>query len=159
MKQLLSAEAFERRIFFIRGHRVMLDSHLAELYGVSTSNLNKAVARNLDRFPEDFMFRLSPKEHQNLRFQFGILRWGKHSKYLPRVFTEQGVAMLSGVLKSRRAVQVNIGIMRAFVKIRRLIGSYPGLARRIDELESKYDSQFKAVFDAIRSLMTAPERK
>lgn len=153
MQPSLPAEALEHRIYFIRGHRVMLDSHLAELYGVSTGNLNKAIARNLDRFPNDFMFQLSTKEHQIIRFQIGSLRWGKHSKYLPHVFTEQGVAMLSSVLRSRRAVHVNIGIMRAFVKLRRLIASYPGLARRLDELESKYDAQFKEVFDAIRSLM------
>lgn len=135
----------------------MLDRHLAELYGIATGNLNKAVTRNRDRFPDDFMFQLSLKEHQILRFQFGILNWGKHSKYRPRVFTEQGVAMLSSVLRSKRAVQVNIGIMRAFVKLRRLIASYPGLARRLDDLESKYDAQFKEVFAAIRSLMACPE--
>ena len=136
----------------------MLDSHLAELYGVSTGNLNKAITRNLDRFPDDFMFQLSQKEHESLRFQFGILKRGQHSKYLPRAFSEQGVAMLSSVLRSKRAVHVNIGIMRAFVKLRRLAASYPGLARRLDELESKYDFQFKEVFDAIRSLMDQPEK-
>jgi hypothetical protein len=158
MKSILPAEAIERRIFFIRGQRVMLDSHLAELYGVSTGNLNKAITRNLDRFPDDFMFQLSQREHESLRFQFGILKRGQHSKYLPRAFSEQGVAMLSSVLRSKRAVHVNIGIKRAFVKLRRLVASYPGLARRLDELESKYDFQFKEIFDAIRSLMTQPER-
>ena len=155
-RSILPTEEIERRIYFIRGHRVMLDSHLAELYGVSTGNLNKAITRNLDRFPDDFMFQLSPREYESLRFQFGILKRGQHSKYLPRAFSEQGVAMLSSVLRSKRAVHVNIGIMRAFVKLRRLIASYPGLARRLDELESKYDSQFKEVFDAIRSLMSQP---
>lgn len=156
MQPSLSAEALEHRIYFIRGQRVMLDRHLAELYAVSTKNLNKAVVRNLDRFPQDFMFQLSRAEYLSLRFQIGTLKKGQHSKYLPRVFTEQGVAMLSGVLRSKRAVHVNIGIMRAFVKLRRLIASYPGLARRLDELESKYDAQFKEVFDAIRSLMVPP---
>lgn len=135
----------------------MLDRELAELYGVTTGNLNKAVSRNQERFPEDFMFPLTPKEHQSLRFQFGILNRGGHSKYPPRVFTEQGVAMLSGVLHGSRAVHVNVGIMRAFVKLRRLATSYPGLARRLDRLESRYDSQFKEVFDAIRDLMSEPE--
>ncbi|MBI3549769.1 MAG: ORF6N domain-containing protein [Elusimicrobia bacterium] len=157
MQPSLPAETLEHRIYFIRGHRVMLDSHLAELYGVSTGNLNKAITRNTDRFPDDFMFQLSTKESQILRFQIGSLRWGKHSKYLPRVFTEQGVAMLSSVLRSKRAVHVNIGIMRAFVKLRRLVSSYPGLARRLDELESRYDAQFKEVFAAIRGLMAYPK--
>lgn len=105
---------------------------------------------------DDFMFQLSPQEHRILRFQIGSLSWGTHSKYLPRVFTEQGVAMLSSVLHSKRAVHVNIGIMRAFVKLRRLATSYPRLARRLDELESKYDSQFGEVFAAIRDLMAYP---
>lgn len=159
MQPSLPAEALEHRIYFIRGHRVMLDSHLAELYGVSTGNLNKAITRNLDRFPDDFMFQLSPKEYESLRFQFGTLKRGQHSKYLPRAFSEQGVAMLSSVLRSKRAVHVNIGIMRTFVKLRRLIASYPGLARRLDELESKYDAQFKEVFDAIRDLMASPREQ
>jgi hypothetical protein len=156
MEPFLPVEALEHRIYFIRGHRVMLDNHLAELYGVSTGNLNKAIARNRDRFPNDFMFQLSPKEYESLRSQSGILKRGQHSKYLPHVFSEQGVAMLSSVLRSKRAVHVNIGIMRAFVKLRRLIGSYPGLTRRLDELESKYDAQFKEVFAAIRGLMQSP---
>lgn len=158
MRSNIPAEAFERRIHLIRGQRVMLDSDLAELYGVTTGNLNKAVSRNQERFPDDFMFPLTAREYQSLRFQSGILNRGKHSKYLPRVFTEQGVAMLSGVLHSKRAVHVNIGIMRAFVKLRRLATSYPGLARRLDELESRYDTQFKEVFEAIRGLMAYPEK-
>lgn len=107
--------------------------------------------------PDDFMFPLTAREYQSLRFQFGILNRGGHSKYLPRAFTEQGVAMPSGVLRSKRAVRVNVGIMRAFVKLRRLAISYPRIARRLDELESKYDAQFKDVFEAIRGLMAGPE--
>ena len=156
MQPSFPAETLEHRIYFIHGQRVMLDSHLAELYAVTTKNLNKAVVRNADRFPLDFMFKLSQQEYLSLRFQIGTLKRGQHSKYLPRVFTEQGVAMLSGVLRSNRAVHVNIGIMRAFVKLRRMIASYPGLTRRLDQLESKYDSQFKEVFDAIRDLMASP---
>ncbi|HEV8242681.1 MAG TPA: ORF6N domain-containing protein [Nitrospirales bacterium] len=125
---------------------------LAKLYGVTTFNLNKAVKRNLDRFPEDFMFQLTYQEVRNLIFPNGISSWGGTRK-LPRVFTEQGVAMLSSVLKSKRAVHVNIAIMRAFVRLRELIASNKDLAKRLDELEKKYDSQFKVVFDAIRHLM------
>jgi hypothetical protein len=157
MSANLSTETFESRIHLIRGQRIMLDHDLAELYGVLTKNLNKAVSRNLERFPTDFMFQLTHTEYQSLRFQFGTLKRGRHSKYLPRAFTEQGVAMLSSVLHSERAVLVNVGIMRAFVKMRRLAASYPGLSRRLDELESKYDAQFKDVFTAIRSLMAFPE--
>lgn len=158
MQTTLPDEILERQIFLIRGQRVMLDSHLAKLYGVLTKNLNKAANRNLERFPEDFMFRLSRQEYLSvLRFQTGTLEQGRYSKYLPFVFTEQGVAMLSSVLRSKRAVQVNVGIMRAFVKLRRLATSYPRLARRLDELESKYDAQFGEVFAAIRGLMDSPE--
>jgi len=149
----------EKKILFLRGHRVMLDSDLAALYGVTVFNLNKAVKRNRDRFPVDFCFRLSKEEYRILRFQFGILRTGhgQHRKYLPYAFTEQGVAMLSSVLRSKRAVMVNIAIMRVFVRIRRLMGEHKDLIQRLDELEKKYDTQFKVVFDAIRQLMTAPE--
>jgi phage regulator Rha-like protein len=136
----------------------MLDSDLAELYGVATFNLNKAVKRNLDRFPEDFSFQLSGEEHRALRFQIGILKGGRgqHRKYLPYAFTEQGVAMLSSVLRSKRAMMVNVAIMRAFVKLRQMMASHRDLARRLDELEQKYDVRFKAVFDAIRKLMEPP---
>jgi len=154
-KPLIPAESIERCILLIRGHKVMLDRDLAKLYGVTTFNLNKAVTRNLDRFPEDFMFQLDLQELRNLIFQFGISSWGGTRKP-PRVFTEQGVAMLSSVLRSKRAAQVNIEIMRAFVKLRELIASNKELAKRLDELEKKYDSQFKKVFDAIRELMTPP---
>jgi len=148
------AELIEKAILLIRGQKVMLDRDLAKLYGVTTGNLNKAVNRNLDRFPDDFMFQLTPDEYNSLRFQFGILKKGQHSKYLPYAFTEQGVAMLSSVLRSKRAVQVNIEIMRAFVRLREMLASNVALARKLAALEKKYDEQFKVVFDAIRALMT-----
>jgi hypothetical protein len=151
-------ERIERRILLIRGQKVMLDADLAELYEVETKELNLAVRRNADRFPEDFMFQLSAPEFRNLRFQFVTSSsWGGR-RYPPYAFTEQGVAMLSSVLRSPRAVQVNIAIMRAFVKLREIIASHRDLARRLEEMESKYDAQFKAVFDAIRELMKPPEK-
>ena len=134
----------------------MLDSTLAELYGVETKILNKAVQRNLDRFPSDFMFRLENQEVTNLKFQIGTSSLHGGRRYLPYAFTEQGVAMLSSVLRSKRAIQVNIEIMRAFVRLKRMIASHEELAQKIDTLERKYDSQFKIVFDAIRKLMNPP---
>jgi len=154
---LIPATSIEKKIMLLRSQKVMLDSDLAALYGVTTSNLNKAVKRNAERFPYDFMFRLTPVEYQSLRFQIGILKRGAHAKYLPCAFTEQGVAMLSSVLHSPRAVSVNIEIMRAFVRIRQWLASNAELARKLAELEKKYDVQFKAVFDAIRELMRPPE--
>lgn len=148
----------ENKILLIRGQKVMLDRDLAELYGVSTGNLNKAVTRNLRRFPTDFMFSLTKEEFENLKFHFGISSWGGTRK-LPRVFTEQGVAMLSSVLRSERAIQVDILIMRAFVKLRQILASHRDLARKLDEMEKKYDAQFKVVFDAIRELMIPPSHK
>ena len=157
-KSLIPAERIERSILLIRGHKVMLDRDLAKLYGVTTFNLNKAVKRNLDRFPEDFMFQLDFQEVRNLIFQFGISSWGGTRK-LPRAFTEQGVAMLSSVLRSKRAAQVNVEIMRTFVRLRQLLASHKDLARKLEELEKKYDGQFRVVFDAIRHLMAPPEPK
>jgi ORF6N domain len=154
---LLSAGFIERRIYLIRKQKVMLDSDLAELYGVTTGNLNKAVTRNADRFPKDFMFQLTREEYASLRFQIGILKRGQHAKYLPRAFTEQGVAMLSGVLHSPRAVQVNVAIMRTFVKLREMLTTHKDLAQKLEALEKKYDRQFKVVFDAIRQLMQPEE--
>lgn len=152
----------ERRIHLIRGHRVMLDSDLAELYGVTTGNLNKAVSRNLVRFPEDFMFKLTGDEYAALRFQFGSLKRGQHAKYLPKVFTEQGVAMLSSVLNSERAAFVNIAIMRAFVKMREVMSTHKELANKIEALERKYrdhDDQIQVVFKAIKQLLEpAPQQ-
>lgn len=159
MKAIIPVEIIEKKILLIRGEKVMLDADLAELYGVETKILVRAVKRNIDRFPSDFMIQLNKKEFENLRFQFGTSsRWGGR-RYLPYAFTEQGVAMLSSVLNSDRAIKVNIEIMRAFVRLRQLLASNKELARRLDELEKKYDAQFKAVFDAIRQLMIPPEPK
>jgi len=153
---IVPVERIERHILLIRGHKVMLDSDLAELYGVEVKVLNQSVKRNIDRFPEDFMFQLTAEEDESLRSQFVTLKngRGRHRKYPPYAFTEQGVAMLSGVLNSPRAVQVNIEIMRTFVLLRQMLASNEGLARKLAALEKKYDSQFRAVFDAIRQLMT-----
>ena len=145
-----------RHIAFVRGHKVMLDRDLAVLYGVSTKQLNQQVQRNGERFPSDFMFQLTPEEAESLRSQFVTSNRGRGGRrYLPYAFTEQGVAMLSGVLKSRRAVLVNVEIMRTFVKLRQILSSHAELARKLEELEKKYDSQFRVVFDAIRELMSA----
>ena len=156
-----SAARIESRILLIRGQRVMTDSALAELYGVAAKILNQAVKRNLDRFPPDFMFQLNAEEAARLRSQFVTLKSGRgqHRKYLPYCFSEQGVAMLSSVLRSGRAVRVNIEIMRAFVRLRQMLVSHADLARKLAALEQKYDAQFKVVFDAIRELTTPPEPK
>lgn len=158
MTVLVPIERIEKSIFYLRGKRVMLSAHLAELYGVEPRALVQAVKRNKDRFPEDFMFQLSSEEFQNLKSQFVTSSWGGVRK-LPYAFTENGVAMLSSVLKSERAIQVNIQIMRTFTKIREMLASNAGLNRKIEELENKYDAQFKVVFDAIRQLMMPPETK
>jgi len=159
LKPLIPIERIERAIFLIRGQKVMLDLDLAALYGVETKMLNRAVRRNIDRFPEDFMFQLTKEEFENLRCQFGTSRlWGGR-RYPPYVFTEQGVAMLSSVLNSKRAIKVNVEIMRAFVRLRQMLASNEELARKLDALEKKYDAQFKIVFDAIRELMEPPEAK
>jgi ORF6N domain-containing protein len=155
----VSSERIEQIIHVVRGHRVMLDTDLAELYGVEVKQLKRQVRRNRDRFPADFLLELSQEEHAALRRQFGTLKRGKHAKYKPYAFTEQGVAMLSSVLKSKRAVHVNISIMRAFVHLREMISSNKVLARRLAELEKKYDAQFRVVFEAIRELMDEPESK
>jgi len=156
---LIPAERIERSIVLIREQNVMLDSDLAELYAVETRVLVQAVRRNLERFPEDFMFQLTGEEFSILRSQFGTSsQWGGR-RYPPYAFTEQGVAMLSSVLRSPRAVRVNIEIMRAFVRLRQLVASHHQLARKLAALERKYDEQFKVVFDAIRELMTPPEPK
>ncbi len=153
----------ERAILVLRGHKVMLDSDLAALYGVETKVLNQAVSRNIERFPGDFMFQLTEAEATRLRSQIVTLKPGRgqHRKYLPYAFTEQGVAMLSSVLHSPRAIAVNVEIMRAFVRLRQMLTSNAELARRLDNLEKKYDAQFKVVFDAIRELMrpAAPARR
>jgi len=160
---LIPAATIESKIVLLRGQKVMLDADLAKLYGVPTKALNLAVKRNAARFPADFMFRLTREESSALRFQSETLDAGrgKHSKYAPYVFTEQGVAMLSSVLRSPRAAKVNVEIMRAFVRLRTWLASNAELARKLAELERRYDVQFKAVFDAIRELMRppAPDRK
>ena len=152
---IVSPGFIERWIYLIRKQKVMLDSDLAELYGVETFNLNKAVKRNIDRFPDDFMFQLSQEEAESLRFQIGMSKVSGRGgrRYLPYAFTEQGVAMLSSVLNSKRAVQVNITIMRAFVKLRELLATHKDLAEKLEALEKKYDRQFKIVFDAILQFM------
>jgi hypothetical protein len=148
-------ERIEQAILFIRGHKVMLDEDLARLYEVNVKALNQAVKRNASRFPADFMFQLTAEEAASLRSQSVTLRraHGAHRKYLPYAFTEQGVAMLSSVLRSEHAVLVNIEIMRAFVQLRRLLESNVELARKLDRLEKRYDGQFRVVFAAIRKLM------
>lgn len=158
-----AGQHIEGKILLIRGHKVILDADLARLYGVQTKALNKAVRRNIERFPEGFMLQLTRQEHQLLRFQIGTLEngRGKYSKYLPMAFTEQGVAMLSSVLRSKRAIQVNIAIMKTFVKIRELLTTHRDLAHKLEALERKYeghDAQFKIVFDAIRKLIGPPHR-
>ncbi|HEX9365077.1 MAG TPA: ORF6N domain-containing protein [Vicinamibacterales bacterium] len=154
----LVAARVTRAVLRIRGHNVILDVDLASLYGVDVRALNQAVARNRERFPGDFMFRLTAKEAESLRSQTVILKGarGRHRKYLPKVFTEQGVAMLSSVLRSARAARVNMEIMRTFVQLRRALGANAELARKLDALEAKYDAQFQTVFHAIRELMTPP---
>ena len=157
MTNILTSERIERSILLIRGHKVMLDADLAELYGVETRALLQAVSRNQKRFPEDFMFQMSKEEYELLRSQIVISKKGRGGRrYLPYVFTEQGVAMLSSVLRSERAVQVNIEIMRAFVRLRELVATHKYLARKLETLEKRYDAQFEVVFDAIRELMAPP---
>ena len=158
-KSLVPLERIENTIRTIRGHKVILDTDLAGLYEVETKVLIQAVKRNLDRFPEDFMFQLNKDESVALRSQIVTLKPGRgqHRKYQPYAFTEQGVAMLSSVLHSPRAVQVNIEIMRTFIRLRQLLSSNVELAKKLDMLEKKYDAQFRVVFEAIRRLMLPPE--
>jgi hypothetical protein len=153
MRTIVPIEVIERKIYLIRREKVMLDSDLAKLYGVTTKRLNEQVRRNLKRFPLDFMFQLNEEETEILRSQIATSRF-QHGgrRYLPYVFTEQGVAMLSSVLNSERAILVNVEIMRTFVKLRKMITSHAELAKKLDALEKKYDAQFKVVFDAIREL-------
>lgn len=153
MTDLVPVEKIENRILPIRGKKVMLDSDLAKLYEVPTKVLNQAVKRNLKRFPEDFMFRLTNKEKEELVTNCDHLKSLKFSLQMPYAFTEQGVAMLSSVLNSERAIMVNIQIMRAFVSLKREILTYTALKRKLELMEKKYDVQFKVVFDAIRHLM------
>jgi len=158
MALALKPENIVQLVFFVRGEKVMLDSDLAALYGVEARALNQAVARNRKRFPADFMFQLSAKEYDNIRSQF-VMSARKHRGrvYRPYAFTEQGVAMLSSVLRSARAVEVNIAIMRTFVQLRRLMDTNRDLARKIEALEKKYDEQFAVVFEAIKQLIAPHE--
>ncbi len=156
---LIPVERIERSILLIRRQKVMLSTDLADLYQVEPRALVQAVKRNIARFPEDFMFQLTAEEFSNLKSQIVISSWGGLRRARPYAFTEQGVAMLSSVLRSKRAIQVNIEIMRAFVRLRQILASNKELAKRLDELEKKYDAQFKIVFDAIRELMRHPEPK
>ena len=158
-KSLIPADRIEKAILLIRRQKVMLDVDLAALYGVETKMLVRAVKRNINRFPTDFMFQLSKEEFDNLRSHFGTSSYWGGRRYPPYAFTEQGVAMLSSVLRSQRAIQVNIEIMRTFIRLRQMLASHVELARKLDALEKKYDAQFKQVFEAIRQLMTPPEPK
>ncbi len=158
MSDLIPSERIERRIFFLRGKKVMVDRDLAELYEVTTKGLNQQVKRNIKRFPEDFMFQLTEEEKQEVVTNCDHLNIIKFSYVNPYVFTEQGIAMLSSVLKSERAIQVNIAIMRAFTRLRELMATHKELREKIEMMERKYDHQFKVVFEAIKRLIEPPER-
>ena len=153
MSPNVTSELIASKIYFLREERVLLDFDLAHLYRVETKQLKRQVRRNIDRFPNDFMFQLDQSEYDSLRSQIGTLKRGAHSKYLPYAFTEQGVAMLSSVLNSKSAIIVNIGIIRTFVELRKWMKSNKELAAKIRLPENKYDSQFNVVFDAIRQLI------
>jgi hypothetical protein len=158
-KLAIPLQRVERRILLIRGQKVLLDVDIAELYGVATGVFNQAVRRNIHRFPVDFMFQLTDAEADSLRSQIATSKKGRGGRrYNPLAFTEQGVAMLSSVLRSERAVQVNIAIMRAFVKLREMLASHRDLARRLQKMEKLYDAQFRVVFDTLRELMRPPLR-
>ena len=164
MTDIIPVENIAGKIFLIRGHRVMIDRDLAELYGVETRRLKEQVRRNISRFPEDFMFVLTNQEVRNLRSQIATSSWGG-TRYNAMAFTEQGVAMLSSVLKSRRAIDVNIAIMRAFVKMREVLASSREFSEKLEKIEANlgvHDEQFRVVFDAIRQLLqedSKPKRK
>lgn len=155
---IIPIERVESRILMVRGQKVMLDADLAYLYCVGTKVLIQAVKRNLARFPDDFMFQLNQEEFADLKRRFGTSSYWGGRRYLPYAFTEQGVAMLSSVLRSKRAVLVNIEIMRAFVRLREMLAGNADLRRRLDDLEKKYDARFKVVFQAIRELMSPPRK-
>lgn len=163
MGNLIPQEVIERKIYLIRGQKVMLDSDLAALYGVKTKNLNKAVKRNIERFPEDFMFQLVDEEFKSLRFQIGTSNKEKGGRrYPPLVFTEQGVAMLSSVLQSKQAIQVNIVIMRTFVRLKQILTTHKNIMHKLNELERKFekhDVEIQSIFEAIRQLMAPPPEK
>ena len=156
---VIPQEVIQNKIFSIRGKKVMVDKDLAELYRVTTYDLKRSVRRNPSRFPADFMFELTQQEYSALRRHFGALKRGAHSKYLPYAFTDYGILMLSSVLNSKRAVEVNIQIMRTFTKLRELMASHKELRQKIEEMENKYDYQFKVVFKAIKKLLEPPPQK
>ena len=158
MTKLIPQDVIQSKILFFRGTKVMLDSDLALLYGVPTFRLNEAVKRNRKRFPEDFMFQLTQKEFKNLISQFAISSWGGRRKR-PYAFTEHGILMLSSVLNSERAVEVNIQIMRTFTKLRQLMLKHSDLRRKIEDMEKKYDTQFQIVFKAIKELLEPPKKR
>jgi len=158
--EIISRAIIENRIFVIRGHKVMLDFHLAELYGVEAKVLKRATRRNVDRFPHDFMFELTDEEYDVLRSQFGTSSWGGR-RYPPYAFTEQGVAMLSSVLRSQRAIHVNIEIIRAFVKLREILSTHKELPFKLKQLETKvekHDEELQTIFEAISQLTSIPEK-
>jgi phage regulator Rha-like protein len=165
IEQLIPVERISSKIYLIRNEKVLLDFDLAELYGVETKQLKRAVRRNIDRFPLDFMFPLTKDEYNSLRSQIGTLKRGEHSKYLPYAFTEQGVAMLSSVLNSERAIKVNIAIMRAFVKMRKILESNESLAKKLKQLEketkekfAEHQQQIGLIFETIKELVTEKEK-
>lgn len=149
----------QKRIFEIRGQRIMLDKHLAELYGVPTKSLNLAVKRNIKRFPPDFMFQLTKQENDSLRFQFETLEKGKHSKFLPYAFTEHGITMLSSALRSDTAISVNIAVIRAFILLKQHSSDFKLLHKRIDELEGKFNRKIENINEVIDLLLSQPEPK
>ncbi len=157
-KMLIPTQLIENKILFIRGKKIILDRDIAGLYGVPTQRLNEQVKRNIKRFPEDFMFQLTKEEFQILKSHFATSSWGGTRK-LPYAFTEQGVAMLSSVLNSKRAIQVNIQIMRAFTRLREMLATHKELKEKIEAMEKKYDQQFMVIFDAIKSLLETPVKK
>jgi hypothetical protein len=159
VRQVVPTEVIERKILLVHGHKVMLDRDLAKLYGVSTKVLNQAVKRNIKRFPSDFMFKLTEAEKKEVVTNCDHLKALKYSPQVPFAFTEQGVAMLSSVLNSERAILVNIQIMRAFTKLRKMLLTHVDLKRKIEDMEKKYDKQFKIVFEAIRELISPKEEK
>lgn len=165
IEQLIPVERVSSKIYLIRSEKVLLDFDLAELYGVETKQLKRAVRRNIERFPLDFMFPLTKDEYNSLRSQIGTLKRGEHSKYLPYAFTEQGVAMLSSILNSERAIKVNIAIMRAFVKMRKILESNESLAKKLKQLEketkekfAEHQQQIGLIFETIKELVTEKEK-
>mgnify|MGYP001561686619 CR=1 FL=1 len=157
MTDIIPLETIERRILLIRGHKVMIDADLADIYGVTTKRLNEQIKRNRDRFPEDFMFQLTEKEKAEVVANCDHLKKVKYSPVLPSAFTEHGAIMVATILNSPVAVQASIHVVRAFVKLREMLATHKDLALKLEEMEKKYDAQFKVVFDAIRQMMATPE--